>query len=99
MEIGPIDTGLDSPHDDALELPRSARVDQLSAERTQQCLRHCRHPQLPHALESRSSLADERIAREPTQKLGVVGINGEDEPQPLQTLLALAPQHEASVQR
>src|SRR5438094_5504815 len=98
MEIGSLDARLDSAHDGALELPRSARVDQLSAECTQQRLRHCRHPQLPHPLELRSSLADERIACEATQKLGVVGINGQDEPQPLQTLFALRAQHQASIQ-
>jgi hypothetical protein len=43
MEIGSLHAGLDRAHDDALELPCAARVDQLSAERTQQRLRHRRH--------------------------------------------------------
>jgi hypothetical protein len=59
-------------------LPRSARVDQLPAERTQQALCHRRQPKLPHALEPRSRLADERITREAVQELGVVGVDGED---------------------
>ena len=99
MEISTVDARLDRAHDDALELPRSARVDQLSAERAQQRLRHRRQPQLPHPLEARRSLADERIPREAPQELGVVGIKGEDESQPLQTLFAFRAQHQASVQR
>jgi hypothetical protein len=86
VEIGALDTGFRSPHDGAFELPRSARLDQLSAERTKESLRHCRQAQFAHALELRGRFADERITREATQKLGVVSIDGEDEPQPLEAL-------------
>src|SRR6478672_641540 len=99
MEIGPVDAGLDGAYDDALELPCSARLDQLAAERTQQALRHRRNPQLPHSLKARNRLADERVAREAAQELRVVVVDCEHEPQSLEALLARGAQHQPSVQR
>ena len=88
MEIASFDARLDGAHDDALELPGTARLDQLPAECSEQRVCDRWQPQLAHPLEARSRLADEWIAREAAQELGVIGVDGDDEPQPLQALLA-----------
>src|SRR5207244_3128703 len=86
--------------DDAqLELPGPPRVDQLAAERTQECLRNGRQPELAHPLEPKRRLPDQRISSEFTEELGVVGVDGEDEPKPLESVLALRSQYNASVHR
>ena len=53
VEIASFDARLDGAHDDALELPRTARLDQLPAERSEQRVCDRWQPQLAHALEAR----------------------------------------------
>ena len=99
MQVGAFDARLDSADDDALELPRAPRLDQLAAEGAEQRLRHRGHSQLPHSLEVHRRLPDQRVAREAAQELRVVGVKCEHEAQPLETFLAGGAQHDAPVER
>src|SRR5262245_30545818 len=94
---GAVDARTQRTHDLHLELARTAGLDQLSTERTQQRLRHGREPQLAHALEGPRRLSDHWIAREPAQELRVIGVDRNDETQPLEALLALGTQHDPTV--
>src|SRR5262245_23954136 len=91
------DARLHGPHDRVLELSRSARLDHLSAEGSQQCLGDGRQPELTHSLEPSGGFADQRIAREALQELRMVRVERGQETQPLESLVTLRPQDDAPV--
>ena len=84
--------------DEAFQLPRAPRLDELTAESTQQRLRDGWQPELPHALEASRRLPDERISCEALQKLAVVGVHRDHEPQPFETLFALRAHDDSAVE-
>jgi hypothetical protein len=88
VQSGPLDARLDGSDDDALELARAPRVDQLSAERAQQCLRNGWKSELSQPLEANGRFTDQRIACETPQELGVIGVEREHESELLQSVLA-----------
>ena len=73
-----------------------AGLDQLAAERTQQRAGDRRHPQRTQAPKLPDRLAEQRIAGEAAQKLGVIGVDREDEAHLLDRRFALCPDHDGA---
>jgi len=83
--------------DPMLEMPRATRLDQLTAERAEERVRHRRDPWWAQPAKLPGRRADQRVVREPAEKGGVVVVDGEREPKALDPLLALGVEHDAAV--
>ena len=88
--VQPAELGRRCAHDRPLDLPRPARLDQLAGDGAQQRLRDRAGAHRAEAAEPADGLAEQRVAREPLQELGVVVVEPEREPDVVDALAALA---------
>jgi hypothetical protein len=83
-----VDRGRCLPQDAALDLARPLRRNQLATERTQQRLCHGRAAKRPQAAQAANRPAQEGVARETPDELGMVVVEPEREAHPLDGFLA-----------
>ncbi len=92
-----VGVGADQPRLDPSRLPRR---DQLTAESSEQRVRHGRRAKWPEPAQARGGAPDQRIGAEAPQELRVVVIDGQEEPEALKSGLegaALEPDMEQTV--
>src|SRR6266702_5649490 len=97
MQLGAVRAGACGADDSVLERAGALRIDQLATEGAEQRLRDRRQAQLPHAAEMSRCPSDQRVLREPAQKLGMVVVEREHEAQVLQALLTLRAENDTPV--